>query len=638
VGKGTIISGGADGLYQVKLVLARDRITATIAKITASIAQLAILIAAADAELATMLAEINTLKAALTALLSASPRDNQAIESALKTLEEKSASYLSKQGQRAVLALHKTACEKRIDYLNAQMPTDPVVSAWCGDLTENLTGDVSTIEVPGERGDVYIYPGYDGKAVYVAAEDGQLQPSLASTPEAVFYNLALLPGWQKWKPIYRTGTIDAIAGDVCDVALDAAISTAQGLNVNQTSTISSVPIVYMDCNGAAFAAGDSVIIEFEDQDWTKPHVIGFTDNPKPCGEYALVTLTAAQVEYQTPGSPVPTTVTRIREILWDIQAGTMAVIPGVTFPADPTTDAAWQTWKLTMETVGVEMFNKTVRGTAYNGRSQYPMTDGVSPVATLPELDIPGERDYFSSSWAGDTFSYTKEIACAKPLWSWGSALYIAPMSSQLLESLIPSAPVRYSALRTKAVNTWLLQGDVTQAVGRGTFYVYSPYGLLTSYQEAYDYPGGTFTGVWHMSRNPQYVAPINHDALLERLYVDYALSAKMSSRSMVNIFFHQHRTVTFAAPTLNYSRAYYPMDILDVVGITPSVYGPRTISIHAQAVSGAVTGLDFVTAGRTTAFETALNNAMISIYDGLDPLDSQNIWQTSVEANIIKR
>jgi hypothetical protein len=105
---------------------------------------------------------------------------------------------------------------------------------------------------------------------------------MALTPAAAFYNLAMLPGWQKWKPTYRYGTITAIDGDTATLTLEAVTSTQQSLGVNQTSTLTNVPIEYMSCNGAAFEVGDEVLVKFTGQDWASPKIIGFKDNPVAC--------------------------------------------------------------------------------------------------------------------------------------------------------------------------------------------------------------------------------------------------------------------------------------------------------------------------------------------------------------------
>jgi hypothetical protein len=105
---------------------------------------------------------------------------------------------------------------------------------------------------------------------------------MSSTPEGAFYNKALMPGWQKWMPTYRIGTITTIdaMSDTCSVMLEAAASIEQNLDINQELALAAVPVVYMDSNVAAFSVGDEVIVEFQGQDQDAPRVIGFKDHPK----------------------------------------------------------------------------------------------------------------------------------------------------------------------------------------------------------------------------------------------------------------------------------------------------------------------------------------------------------------------
>ena len=182
------------------------------------------------------------------------------------------------------LALVKTSLELRLRYLQDNLAADPVVDAWCADLTTTLSGEVGTIEVPGERGAVLVRPGNEDAAAYAAARDGRLQHPLASTPAGVFFNWALLPWWQKYKPTHRFALITAIDHEAhtCSLSLEAAASTAQSIDINQAAALSGVPISYMWCNSLAFEVGDSVLVEFAGQAWGSPRVIGFKEEPKRC--------------------------------------------------------------------------------------------------------------------------------------------------------------------------------------------------------------------------------------------------------------------------------------------------------------------------------------------------------------------
>jgi len=186
--------------------------------------------------------------------------------------------------------LQRTALELRKSELEGNMPDDETVAAWCADLTEDLTGIVTTVEIPGESTVIQIAPGFEGGAEYVPDTSGQLVPTVAQGAAQAFYNLAMLPGWQKWKPTYRYGTISDIDTGVntCTVTLEDYRSSQQSLVINQSGTLSDVPIEYMSCGGAAFTDGDIVLVQFVGQDWSNPKVIGFKDNPKPCGEYLLI--------------------------------------------------------------------------------------------------------------------------------------------------------------------------------------------------------------------------------------------------------------------------------------------------------------------------------------------------------------
>lgn len=251
MGKGTIISGGTDGQYQIRLNYGRVGFSSKV-----------------------------------TSLEKQRDQIDQKIVDAVDAGDDQ------KEVDR--LTLVRLAVQKQIDELQSQMPDDPELSAWCADYTEDLSGEIGTIEVPGEIGTVLIQPGYNGNAVYDATRDGQLLPTMMNSPWQAFFNFAVMSGWQKWMPTARFGVIDSIdrPNDLADITLDDATTSYQDLNINQASKLYDVPIEYMQCNAAAFEEGDNVLIEFTEQDWEQPKVVGFKEGPEPCASGYLVVRTS----------------------------------------------------------------------------------------------------------------------------------------------------------------------------------------------------------------------------------------------------------------------------------------------------------------------------------------------------------
>jgi hypothetical protein len=286
MGKGKIISGGPLGLYRVELV--RD-----VARIEHKILELMQLISSFTTEILLTLEPASALAetakdAALIALntvisdYQAGTATKEQVDAAIKEYALKLYLYQKALKNLQLKQIEKAGLEKRLEAL--KFPAEnPIVSAWCADLTANLAGNVGTIEIPGERGSVNIQAGYSGGAVYDADTDGILQPVIAGTPANVFGNLAMLPGWQKFKPTYRTGRITAFSTDMltCSISLDQAISSQQNLAINQSNKLWNVPFDYMGCSSTAFDISDRVIIKFINQDWSKPQIIGFASSPKP---------------------------------------------------------------------------------------------------------------------------------------------------------------------------------------------------------------------------------------------------------------------------------------------------------------------------------------------------------------------
>jgi len=242
MGKGSIISGGEDGQYQVSVIYNTGHV---------------------ESEKAANLAKIDEINAQI--------------------LEETDDSKIS------ILKLQKMSIEKRNETL-ANIPDSKEITAWCADLTKDLTGDIGLIEVPGESVEFNIQPGFEGNANYIQSRDGQLKPTMGMSAASVFYNLAMLPGWQKWMPTYRYAIIENIDRTLqtADIELDSAASSQMSLNVNAHDNYTNVPIEYMTCNSGAFNIGDNVLVEFIGQDKDTPRIIGFKENPKPCGGYLLI--------------------------------------------------------------------------------------------------------------------------------------------------------------------------------------------------------------------------------------------------------------------------------------------------------------------------------------------------------------
>lgn len=295
MGKARILQAHGEGRYTIEIIEARERAESAKQQ--------------AEARIQARTAEVNQLdskiQAAQQAVDQAAIEQNAAIEQWQQEVAEQGGSsvdldafarkLLEAAGKRDALRTEKRSKELRIAAdqalvarINA-LPPLRQMQAWCADYTDDLSGDVATAEVPGEIGRVIIKPGFEDANQWSKAADGAMQPALASTPAATFYNLAMLPGWQKWRPTYRTATITGIDGDTCSITLDAAASSQQGLSVNAQSDYSGVPILYMDCNGSAFEQGDRVLVGFAGN-VEGPTVVGFESEPKMCSVMDYITI------------------------------------------------------------------------------------------------------------------------------------------------------------------------------------------------------------------------------------------------------------------------------------------------------------------------------------------------------------
>lgn len=252
--------------------------------------------------------ELDALILAFVAATKAVPRDPKNEAQLKNQIDAKTADVLKQAGliQNARNALALTELQIKSAQLERgnleQLNVVVQQGAWCADYSLEKTGKVATIDINGEGGLILVAPG----APAPTSADGALVSRELQSPEQVFWNAAVLPGWQKWKPMYRTGVITALdtEADTASVELDAALSSAQNLNINRADTLKNVPVEYMTCNASAFEVGDKCIVSFTGQDQASPKVVGFRDNPKPCAPaFVLVPIVSATSALVTNGAP-----------------------------------------------------------------------------------------------------------------------------------------------------------------------------------------------------------------------------------------------------------------------------------------------------------------------------------------------
>lgn len=288
MGKGTITGGGTDGLYTVAFDYGSQRADQLIAAFEAALAEVTASIETAEQANADAILNLNTtlttLNGAIIAYAAASGDDKKDKKKQVEAVTESAASAAVIRDKTAIkvstLRYKKLSLESRLANLRTidASETDQV---WCADFTEDAEGQVAIIEINGEGPKKLIAPA--GRPPGLS--DGNMSARGLQSPEQIFLNAAILPGWQKFSPTYRLGTIRNIDydNDKCSVNLDTARSSAQFLPINQDSLLTDVSVEYMGCNAGAFDEGDHVVVFFEGQSWDRPKVIGFASNPKPCG-------------------------------------------------------------------------------------------------------------------------------------------------------------------------------------------------------------------------------------------------------------------------------------------------------------------------------------------------------------------
>lgn len=294
MGKARIVGGGSDGLYQAIIEYDTERLDARVAEIDQRLSAMVQELLDLELDAITARDKLDALIYQRDVLISEFNAGNATIEEVNDAQSKIHPAILPYQKAKNALddaKFRKLSLTKERQLLTDNKPNPQQIDMWCADLTESLSIDqvVPTIEVNGEGGAIIIGPQFSARN-WNGQQDGALQPVYSSGPMAVWFNWALLPAWQKWKPTYRVGVITAINLDRCNVALDEALSSQQSLPVNQSESLQNVPIKYMDCDAGAFDVGDRVVVQFEGQSWAAPKVVGFESNPKPCAINDFLTI------------------------------------------------------------------------------------------------------------------------------------------------------------------------------------------------------------------------------------------------------------------------------------------------------------------------------------------------------------
>lgn len=545
MGKGTIISGGIAGEYTVEIAHRVTVLNAEIAKNTASLVTV-------NAEIA---AETDKDK--------------------LTKLKLTKASLL--------------ATKKYLEDLATKINT----TGWCVDVTENMTGTVGTIEVPGERRS---FVNLHSDNVHTPARDGQLEKAGAGKTAGVIWNLAMLPGWQKWKPTYRYGTISALTiseteggTDTCDVTLESAVSTQQDLDVNQGTTLSNVPIDYMDCNGAGFEVGDVATVKFTNQDWNNPVVIGYKKEPKYCHPVVLVNVILYSLKgdhaWYEPDFYFPKTV----NVVWDPKNDKLLKGPV------SSQDADFLKWYGYRDIVSSTTLNGTACGTISGNAGCLDIPAMLSPSGYYQpsgcQLLVPGAQDYYLW-YDSDTHPYPQTYR-----------VYTQAANGQHPYAMLENSVHPKSAYINAVI------GDNVEPTLTGIRTEEEMDGTNINASESIQTQKYTYHTPFGSTLREEYKA-IGDQGLTADVYeqhpwmmFDFWLKLVYNKRVFTSLCVRQYTLRKYPANDPNWQSNFEDQ--------------PRVINVEGNALydRNSVYGVDWITAGRNSAFEAAVKSAIEMAY-----------------------
>lgn len=313
MGYATITSGGATGRYTIRIDYGQATKDGILAALSPYLTQVNVKIVQIEERLEALREKANAVQAQTAFAIAdmiekqnnfppGSPErtDDKILKLLLQQRRDLQLQIDPVQAQLAAQKFERARVLKLIAYWNEFQPIE-VRDVWCTDFTEDGAAGATcaTLDLPGDSSLLLLAPGCRAPTT----ADGQLVARETMSPAQAFFNAAILPGWSKFQPTYRWGTITGInfEAGTADVLLGEARLTGQQLDVNQSRTLTAVPIEYMECNAEAFEVDDRVVVQFQGQSWAAPKIIGFLDNPQPCVPWPDVLL-----EY-TPLKP--TTIT-----------------------------------------------------------------------------------------------------------------------------------------------------------------------------------------------------------------------------------------------------------------------------------------------------------------------------------------
>ena len=513
VGQGSVTGHRGDALYDILFDYGTAYVSSVITRIDRDVEALDTSIADLQSKRSAIQATLSPLLANVDALIAnvADAANDQQREIAVTAVND--ATKIALEAGFALPKIDDDIADATIAAANLRARKNDLIAlslsnartAWCADYTTLASGPVATIEIDGEQPKILIAPG----GAQPTAGYGRLQHRMAMTGAATYLNAALLPGWQKYKPTYRSGVLTAIdrGNNLGNISLDAATSSAQSLPINQSDTLLNVEFQYMTCNNLAFTVGDSVVVQFENQDWAQPKIIGFVSNPKPCSpERIIVPLRFVSYSIDVIRSvPGGRDIMRQTGVQWSVcSAGSILTIKQSPLPpgfanAGQQNRALTTNWRLTpVYTSGI--ISSDIE---YGGLGSFVFRDDYRISGAAPDIDYVPPASAISSvaeDLGQGLFGFTDTtIFVPTPA---GNTLEdyraeVRQLNSNVLDleelqAFIACTKLGFDSRFSGAPASISIQQDSGPAI----IYDLSRWGRLTSFPDHPDFPSSTFDGL----------------------------------------------------------------------------------------------------------------------------------------------